>query len=94
VGPTAQGPFGGKSHGWEERRFRPSLRDLEDFIDRKPTFEKVGYYRVSRRDFADTAEKVWKRSWLVKDTSRRWQWFLRCCARGRARSGADEGMRC
>ena len=45
----------GSGHGWDHCRFRPSLRDLEGFLDREPTFEKMGYYRSSLRDFADNA---------------------------------------
>ena len=54
-----------RSHGWEDRRCRPSLRDLAEFIDREPTFETVGYYRTSRRDEAGNGHKsgTGKRGW-------------------------------
>ena len=36
-------------------RFRQARRGLEGINDREPTFEKVGYYRSSLRDFVDKA---------------------------------------
>ena len=33
--------------------FDSFCRDLEGFTDRKPTFEKAGYYRSSLRDFGE-----------------------------------------